>query len=307
VKFFKRLKRFIKNPEILIKWFLLNIINQKKNFWSSQNKRNIKAALPSAIRDISNFKELLSKKIPFCFVRFSDGEMEIIKNRFLKIKPGETYFRGKKFKNNYPIYDSKEFNPSIHSKIRDDLLETAIKSKANYFKGIPTSHNTKTKDRDLMLLLNGGLDEYITFSDLLMNSNYKYFRTEILPLFKNYASKYLIANYRSKPKRELKNFIHIRIGDNFFSNYETTKLNLINKLKDIPNQSLIISSASSMSNIIGFYIYNLRPDITFLDIGSSLNDLLRLDFNIRSYHNSYFKKDIKSKFSKLNPSYRIRW
>ena len=39
----------------------------------------------------------------------------------------------------------------------EDLLETAIKSQNNYFKGIPTSHNKATKDRDLMLFLNGGL------------------------------------------------------------------------------------------------------------------------------------------------------
>ena len=78
-------------------------------------------------------------------------------------------------------------------------------------------------------------------------------------------------------------------------------------LKNIPKQSLIISSASSMSNIIGFYIFKERPDVTFIDIGSSLNDLIGLKFNIRSYQNTYFSNGIKAKLSKLKPSYLIRW
>ena len=93
-----------------------------------------------------------------------------------------------------------------------------------------------------------------------MNSNYKYFRTEILPLFKNFNNKYLIANFRCKLNRELQ-VIHLKIEDNF-SNYKFTKSRLMKLLKNIPKQSLIISSASSMSNIIGFYIFKERPDVT---------------------------------------------
>ena len=43
---------------------------------------------------------------------------------------------------------------------------------SNYLKGMP--HKRFKKDRDLLVTLNGGLDKNITFSDLLINSNYKF-------------------------------------------------------------------------------------------------------------------------------------
>ena len=50
---------------------------------------------PSATEDIKNVFQKLKIKQPFCFIRFSDGEVEIIKNRYLKIYNGKTHFKGK--------------------------------------------------------------------------------------------------------------------------------------------------------------------------------------------------------------------
>ena len=70
---------------------------------------------PSAKQNIQTFYEKILNKESFCFVRFSDGEVEIIRNRYLKISNGTTYFRGKKSKNNFSQIDSKEFDPNIKS------------------------------------------------------------------------------------------------------------------------------------------------------------------------------------------------
>ena len=40
---------------------------------------------PIALKDIKNFHQKIKDKEPFCFVRYSDGETEIIKNRYLTI------------------------------------------------------------------------------------------------------------------------------------------------------------------------------------------------------------------------------
>ena len=69
---------------------------------------------PSAKQNIQNFYDKILNKETFCFIRFSDGEVEIIRNRYLKISDGITYFRGKKSKNNFSQIDSKEFDPNIN-------------------------------------------------------------------------------------------------------------------------------------------------------------------------------------------------
>ena len=152
---------------------------------------------PLAKQNIQNFYEKILNKETFCFVRFSDGEVEIIRNRYLKISNGLTYFRGKKSKNNFSQMDSKEFDPNINFDIREDLILSSIARMPNYYKGMP--HKRFIKDRDLLVTLNGGLDKNITFADLLINSNYKFFREKIVPLICNYKNVYLIANFRAKP------------------------------------------------------------------------------------------------------------
>ena len=82
---------------------------------------NHKIYKPCAIKDIQLFKQNVKQKKPFCFVRFSDGETEIIRNRYLKINKGVTIFQGKVSKNNYSDFDSKEFIPNLHNQIREDL------------------------------------------------------------------------------------------------------------------------------------------------------------------------------------------
>ncbi len=262
---------------------------------------------PDPIVTLRKFGEMLVRRHPFCFVRFSDGELEILRNRYLCIAEGKTYFRGQLLGNNFPIYDSKEFNPKDHFMLRADLLESALYKVDYFYKGIPTSHNLAVDDRDFMLRLNGGMSEYMTFADLLMNSNYALFREEILPLFYDFNEVIIIANFRARPIGILGNALHVPISDNFFSTYERTRDDVLATILAAPRGALILSSASSLSNIIGYQSFTVRPDLTFLDVGTSLNDLLSLDARTRSYHDAYLSKGWKGLRQKISREYRIRW
>ena len=147
----------------------------------------------------------------------------------------------------------------------------------------------------------------VSVADLLINSNYKFFREKILPLIPDYENIYLIANFRAKPIDILEKSKHIKIPDNFFENYQQIRDEVIRNLLNIPSGSLILSSASSLSNIVGHEIFKIRKDITFLDVGTSINDLLSLDKITRSYHVTYFSKGLKPFLRKLRPSFYIRW
>ena len=126
---------------------------------------NITPLTPCPIRHLDNFIELLKSKHPFTFIRFSDGETEILRNRYLQIGEGKIVFRGKTTKNVYPQFDSKKFDPLIHQNIRHDLLQAAMYRAEKFYKGIPTAHNKALKDREFMLRLNGGFSLEMTFSE----------------------------------------------------------------------------------------------------------------------------------------------
>ncbi|TAA39590.1 hypothetical protein [Corallincola spongiicola] len=262
--------------------------------------------IPDATEHLHSIIKMLSIKKPFTFVRFSDGEIEILRNRFLEISGGVTHFRGRVFRNNYPKYDAKMFDPSLHGNIRRDLLESAMFRGANFYKGIPSSHNNALIDREFMLRLNGGFDSCITFSDLLLNSNYALYRTKLVPVLKEFKDLYLVANYRANPIETIEHAKHINVPDNFFGTYNNTIDSIYNELLEAEKGALVLSSASSLSKILGYKLYRERSDITFLDIGTSINDLLSLDNNVREYHKSSNSK-FSSYFLRRKRGYKIKW
>lgn len=266
--------------------------------------------IPDPVADLSRFGDLLRRNIPFCFIRFSDGEIEILRNRYLEISTEQVVFRGNSSASVYPAYDSKLFDPKINKNLRRDLLASAMLSKDNYFKGVPTYHNSAVIDREFMVRLNGGMSEYMTFSDLLMNSNYIQFRNSILPILSS-KSLYVIANYRAVLRGELRNAKQIAVSDNIFGNYEQCLSDALLELEKAPLGAVILSSASSLSNILGMKIFERRPDITFLDIGTSLNDLFSLDSRSRRYHvlleNTTFATFYKKMRYMKSKQYKMVW
>lgn len=261
---------------------------------------------PSASEELGKTIELLNLKQPFSFVRFSDGETEILRNRYLEIGGGRTVFRGRQFENKFPKFDSKKFDPLIHQHIRKDLLSSAMFRDLNFLKGIPTSHNGALKDREFLLRLNGGFEHNLTFSDLFLNSNYSRYRKEVVPLFGEFENIYVIANYRAKPINFLSKARHISLPDNFFATYESVLNDVLEQLEAVEKGALVLSSGSSLTNIVGHQLFLKRKDITFIDIGTSINDLLSLDSVTRAYHNinNGWFKGLSYTFSK---GYRIKW
>lgn len=243
---------------------------------------------------------------PFTFIRYSDGENEVLRNRFLEINAGLTTFRGRVFENKFPIFDSKKFDPRIHQKIRADLLASALFKGERYYKGILTSHNDAIRDREFMIRLNGGFDEHLTFTDLFLNSNYSQFINTFIPHFSNFKNKCVIANYRSNLIGPLKDAIHVPVGDNFFSDYENARNNSLRMLVQLPPKTLILSSASTLTKVLGYELYKVRKDLYFVDVGTTINHLLSLDSNTREYHTQN-QSLIKKFMYEHSKRYRIRW
>ena len=269
------------------------------------------AVLPDARRDLSRFIGLLSERIPFRFVRFSDGEMEIIRNEPLEITSTHLHWRQGSVRHRLPVYDVKQFDPKTGHAIRQDLLAAAKHRADRYFKGIPTAHNNAIADRDIMVVMNAGIDSYLTFSDLLINSNYRRFLRELFPILLDRQDVYVIGNFRMRPKQISPMWQHIQIPDNFFSNYLIVKAHVISALSDVAHGALVLSSASSLSNVIGHTLDVDRPDLTFVDVGTALHGQMGLESRTRDYHVAGLPWTFASAIPKLRyqrtPHYSIRW
>jgi hypothetical protein len=176
------------------------------------------------INDLQYIFDLLVSKKPFSFVRFSDGETEILKNNYLEISENGTKYRGQSFENTYPSHDYKFFDPNRDFLFRDDLLESAKYLSDYYFKGISGSHNLESgdslnQDQELLINYNNGLLTNLTFSDLLINSNYLKFRKYIDEILNSFSSGYVVANFRSNLIGPLSKFKLLAIPNLVFQEY----------------------------------------------------------------------------------------
>jgi len=262
-------------------------------------------------KDLKAFLVALEKNSNFCFVRFSDGEMEILRNQELEIGPDIVKTSAGKVNFSYPIYDFKNFSPERDTKFREKLIESAKYFAPGYIKGIPASSNSAIPDRDLMITFNTGVSRNLTFADLLINSNYKRFRRKFLPIFMERPNVYVVTNFRARIESNLHNWTLIPVSDNFIASYETDFNRIMAILTEVPPDSIILSSASSLSNLLGAEIWKIRQDITFLDIGTSLHDIFGLGFGIREYHQLIGKlngRELLLRFKyKARKGYKMRW
>jgi len=262
--------------------------------------------------ELDRFHAFVKERIPFSFIRFSDGEVEILRNRKLFIGNSITEFRGRVFNNNFPEFDNKSFDPTHGKVLRKDLLEAATFKAKHFFKGIPTAHNNAISDREFLLRLNGGRDCHMTFSDLFLNSNFIHARKYFFPsLISNFDDIFVVGNFRCNLSGDLIKGSLIPIQDNFFTSYLKTKTTVMSALQALPKCCLVLSSASSLSNIIGKTLRQSRPDITFIDVGTVLNDLLGLELGTRDYHFILKPKKISEHFLawrfKSKKTYKLRW
>lgn len=278
----------------------------------STDPAGVAHVMPTGDGDLNRFERLVRERSSFTFVRFSDGEIEILRNRKLVIAGGVTEFRGKRFSNQFPEFDQKRFDPRRGQHVRGDLLASAIFCESGYFKGVPTRHNNALGDREFMLRLNGGFTPQMTFSDLFLNSNFLRARASFFPfLVASFEDLLVVGNWRCELKGYLGKGRLVQIPDDFFSAYKQTLDSVMAVLQNAPKSALILSSASSLSNVLGHRLRISRPDLTFLDIGTVLNDLMGLPLGTRAYHKLINPRTLRERLAawryRRHREYQLQW
>ena len=223
---------------------------------------------------------MLKTKENFAFSRFSDGELFIMQNKTV-ILAKDHYVTGDiKGPNIYTEEEQKEFLPDRDQFYREKLIESFKYTQDSYFKGICTGTDAHVGDKnfDYQIALHEGDHENLTFSNLLINANYRRFIEEMVPLFVDREVIYIankLADVSRLPFTIKKKF---EIGSNCMIN----DYHIVDEVKDYIAKNnihdhIVLCSAASLSNFVIYENFKESPSNTYMDIGSCLNPLLKLE------------------------------
>lgn len=206
------------------------------------------------LNDLKFFESLIEKKQHFCITRFGDGERLIIENRPV----GNAEFR----------YNGGD------SWIAKELKNSISFDKENYFIGIPCPC-CQPRDRcEYMKELSGLPPERITWANIFVNSNYKYFKSSIIPKFSTYKKIIFVGRGTTK-NLPFDVFKHFKTSKNSHVN----DLHLIEEIETFINKEnisdcLFIVAAGPFANVLCYKLFEKFDNNTFIDVGSTL-DLLQ--------------------------------
>lgn len=238
------------------------------------------------------FYEKIKNNENFAFIRFSDGEMFVMQNKKLELSERGTLIDDQIAGPPYTKEDFKFFDPSEHQFFREKLIKSYQHKQDNYFVGLSCACCVGLSSFLWMKKLRGSDDDHLTWSNLFVNSNYTDFVNKILPeLYKKKIV--LICNENANISNSKLNIVKdFRIGrnamiNNFDLHKEIEKWIQDNDIKD----HIFCFSASSLTNITVYELFQKFPNNTYLDIGTTLNHVFGFPLT-RDYLRAFWEKGI---------------
>ena len=214
----------------------------------------------SFLGDLKFFYGLLKQKTSFAITRFGDGEMMIMKGQSLNLL----------FK--------KEFNFQGEEHLKNDLIRSFQHNQKNYFVGIACpccvgqEKSTWMKDNTYLP------DEYLTWANIFVNSNFSFFKENIVPLFNEYNVTLVAQGNPQNLPFSIKKFYPIG-PDAWINNTDVYKKLRQQIISNNIQNELFIFCAGPYANILCAKLFNEFPNNTFIDIGSVFNIELGIGAN----------------------------
>lgn len=220
--------------------------------------------------DLIAMQAMLKEQHPFSFSRFGDGELRIL--------TGE--------RRNYPEFSFDPREPG-YAFLRERLLESFRYQSENYYVGISCPRCIGKERFQWAKQTCGQPEQQLTWASLFVNSNYTYFKENVVPLFRNYPV-FLVcrtsATLEKLPFPVLRDF---RIEKNAWR----TNFNLAHRLteliaRDMIRGALFVLCAGPFANILTHKLHAKSKENTYLDAGSTLDPFL---FGDRGLTRRYLK------------------
>lgn len=211
--------------------------------------------------DLEKFIKKIKNRDNFAFARYADGEYLLMNmhpigcDALVYLEDGWSY-------------------DGVKRRLPEDLLKSTKHIEDNYFYAITSPVQNPVIYSYYRNLINQK-EENITFSDLWVNHNYKKFKhflhNEIDEPVVLFASENFIYN-----KCPFKICDYLPIPRDCVNYYELHKDKLINSLSHFINynNALFLISAGPLSEIIIHYLYINNPNNRYIDVGSSVDEII---------------------------------
>jgi hypothetical protein len=210
--------------------------------------------------DLKYFERLLSSFTPFSLTRFGDGEQTIINNV------------------NIDLLHKEEFSYNGEPHLRNALKESFQLDKPRYYIGIACACCAGNEVflemvKDTLLP-----EDRLTWANVFVNSNYKYFKDNFPKLFSKYKTTYIAPGSPAKLPFPI-DFFH-KVGPNAWIQNNSLQERLYNHIKENEVQGeLFLFSAGPYANILCSFLYREFPKNTYIDLGSVFNVELGIGAN----------------------------
>lgn len=215
--------------------------------------------------EIHRFLELLQSNKHFALARFGDGEMIALRKETIASGYGEWMTNG----------------PEPQYEIARSLLHKSFTYRdPNYYVGIVCPCCQGQANFQNMKDVSGQHEDNLTFANIFVNSNYKFFVDNFIPEFKK-KDIVLIANSKSQVDNLPFPCTFIGVGYNAWVN----DLAVIDFIKNMRSSNKIfLFACGPLGKILSQSLWETNQNNTYLDIGSTLHPWLGSDINIRGYY-----------------------
>jgi len=242
------------------------------------------------VNDLFLLLNKLKNNEHFAFVRFSDGEVFVMQDKYLRLGEKQVNVGDIVHNFGYSADDFKEYIPEKHSFLRDKLIESISFEKKNYFIGAGCANCTCAIREHIPWIKehykNG--EEHWTSPNLLVNSNYPMFVGHYVPEFKKHKVVMICsknADLTNMPFEVVKDF---RVGKNCIVNDH----HLEDEIKEWMESNSIedhvfLFSASSLSEVLIHKLFDWNDKNTYIDIGTTLHKYMKLGIE-RDYLKAYW-------------------
>jgi hypothetical protein len=217
-----------------------------------------------------DFKEELYKFIGFLnegknfsLVRLSDAEGHVLRGNDVE------------FDNNSIGHNWGWKRDELHFKSRELLMNASLCQEENFYIGLPT-HGTKEFFNNIKLYTRQK-EEFLTYACLFMDSNWKYFITDMYAEFQKKKVIGVFSENGNPSNLDLNIIKAFNIGHSAYVN----NLYLINEITNYIKENniknnLFLVSGGPFANILIYELFKFEKENTYIDIGSGLDIKLGL-------------------------------
>jgi len=227
----------------------------------------------------------------FAFTRFSDGEVFVMQNKKVVLETDHVEVGDTRMSFGYSEDDYKEFLPERDGFVREGLLDAFSYKKKGYFVGAGCAACTCAIEEYIPWLQeiykNG--PEHWTTPNLFVNANYPLFVNHFVPEFSNHKIVMVCSENASLEELPFDVVKDFRVGKNCIVNDhhligEVSEWIINNDIRD----HTFLFSASSLSEILIYKLFNLSDKNSYIDIGTTLHKWLGLSLE-RDYLKAYWQ------------------